>query len=114
MRYVTLRVPVKIGLPVGDAHWTSLQGYVEATYAHLVSVLGAPDRGSDDRKTDAEWRVSGGGVVATIYNYKNGPAYRGPEGTPVEAIAEWNVGGNSELALQLVGQLTGCPVRGWQ
>lgn len=88
---------------------TSLQGYVEAAYDDLVRVFGPPDEG-DGVKVDAEWALlSEDGSVATIYNYKDGVNYLGAdEGTPVEDITEWHIGGHSPSANVLVrGALRG-------
>jgi hypothetical protein len=50
--------------------------------------------GFDDYKSDAEWIVQfEDGLVATIYNYKNGMNYCGSEGTPTHRITDWNIGG---------------------
>ena len=74
---------------------TCLQGYINATYQELIDVFGKPTK-SDGYKVDAEWLIEfEDGTVATVYNWKNGPNYCGAEGTPVEYITEWNVGGNS-------------------
>ena len=73
---------------------TFLKGYVHATYAMLVEAFGEPMTG-DEYKTDVEWNILfRDGTVAAIYNWKNGPAYCGAEGTPVEQITHWNIGGN--------------------
>lgn len=79
-------------VPRSSAFGTSYVGYIEAAYDHLVEVVGEPHQGvSGDRKTDAEWGFKlRSGVIFTIYNYKNGPAYcrKGK----VEDIREWNIG----------------------
>ena len=61
----------------------------------LVQAFGEPLRHAGDlQKTDATWLVLfGDGVVADIYNYKNGHNYLGTtHGLRVEAITEWSVG----------------------
>lgn len=73
--------------------WSSLKGYVETTYDHIVSVLGPPMEGSD--KTTAEWCIENeSGLFATIYDYKE-------DSTP-KGMYRWHVGGRSPLATALV------------
>ena len=74
---------------------TSLQGYVHASYQDLVKAFGLPNQG-DQHKTDAEWWLRfDDGAVATIYNWKDGKKYLGPDGLDVEDIDGWHVGGHS-------------------
>ena len=76
-----------------DANGTCLQGYINAHYSQLVDIFGEPTE-SDGYKVDAEWYIEfEDGTVGTIYNWKNGPNYLGDEGTLVEYITQWNVGG---------------------
>lgn len=76
-----------------DIDGTHFMGYVRASYDELVSLFGQPTD-SDGYKVDAEWHVLfRDGAVATIYNWKNGRNYLGEDGTPVQRITEWNVGG---------------------
>lgn len=102
-------------LPV-DIDMTSLVGQVNVSYDELVSAFGKPLPG-DGYKTDAEWRVRfSDGSVATIYNWKNGPAYLGVEPEYVRLIRTWNVGGHNSAALQnindvLLTDLTGSATR---
>ena len=71
---------------------TSLQGELEASYQDLVKAFGLPNQG-DGYKTDAEWWLRfDDGAVATIYNWKNGKNYLGPDGLDVEDIDGWHVG----------------------
>lgn len=84
---------------------THLQGYVTANYADLCSLFGAPTE-SDGLKVDAEWQVQfTDGVVATIYNWKDGPNYMGKHGTPVHLITHWHVGGTSKHPVARIEQL---------
>ena len=87
-----------------DINGTSLQGQITAKYDELVRAFGPPMVGDED-KTDAEWAVQVNGTVATLYNWKNGPAYCGADGTPVERITQWNIGGRSYAAVELVERL---------
>lgn len=86
---------------------TSLIGYVVADYFKLKDMFGKPMGKSADNKSDAEWNILfDDGTVATIYNYKDGVAYRGRNsGTPKTKIRNWHVGGNSERAIELVKKL---------
>lgn len=82
-----------------------LKGKINITYAELKKVLGKPTKG-DDYKTDAEWSINfENGIGANIYNYKNGKNYNGKEGIPKTKITNWNIGGESQEAVNLVYQL---------
>lgn len=82
---------------------TCLQGYVDISYEKLVNAFGEPEEG-DGYKTDAEWVLRfEDSTVATIYNYKDGVNYNGPEeGIPTELIEDWHIGGVSKIAVQRV------------
>lgn len=84
---------------------TSLKGYVSTDYATLVEVFGEPHSDGDGYKVDAEWMLQfSNGVVATIYNYKDGRNYCGEDGLDVEDICDWHVGGKSSMADRTVDQ----------
>lgn len=77
-----------------DINGTSLCDYIRVSYANLVRVFGQPTSG-DGYKVDAEWILEfDDGVVATIYNYKDGRNYCGEEGLDVEFITDWHIGGH--------------------
>jgi hypothetical protein len=80
------------------------RGGVACDYNKLVQTFGQPSEHFDDFKSDAEWDLYfDDGSIVTIYNWKNGINYCGPEdGTPTELITEWNVGGNTPHATRLV------------
>lgn len=87
---------------------TSLQGYLDVSYAELVQAFGQPGPG-DGYKVDAEWTLMFEGaedgsepVAATIYNYKTGPNYGSEDALPVEDIRDWHIGGVSPDAVDLV------------
>jgi len=85
-----------------DTNGTCLQGEVNATYEELTNLFGAP-HGGDGYKVDAEWEIKfDDGRVATVYNWKDGRNYCGEQGTPVEQIAEWHVGGDNPMVVQRV------------
>jgi hypothetical protein len=83
---------------------TSLRGYVKCDYKTLIETFGEPDHECDGYKIDRQWILKfGDGTVATIYNYKNGKNYLGPQqGLEPEDIKEWHVGGKAKMAVTLV------------
>jgi hypothetical protein len=81
-----------------NAEGTCLQDYVTVGYKTIVERYGPPTT-SDGYKIDAEWIIEwDDGQVGTLYNWKNGKNYLGENGTPVERIKEWNIGGKSKIA----------------
>jgi len=85
---------------------TSLQGYIKCDYATLVQVFGKETSDGDGYKVDAEWGLEfSDGVVATIYNWKNGKNYCDDDGLEVSEMTEWNVGGYSKQAVANVTKL---------
>jgi hypothetical protein len=57
-------------------------------------MLGPPGNSFDNYKTDGEWVIEfENGVVATIYNWKDGKNYCGDKGLELEDIQEWHIGG---------------------
>lgn len=94
----------------GDPMDTHLQSEIECSYGLIVKAFGKPNRDSSaSEKCDAQWvmrfypfgqeftRVlmmgNDDGLVATIYNYKDGKRYLGRKGQPVSAIRNWHIGG---------------------
>ena len=89
-----------------DITGTHLQGYISTTYENIVSVLGKQHHNGDDYKVDAEWALKfEDGTIATLYNWKNGKNYCGDEGCDLEEITEWNIGGHSPRAVELLTDL---------
>lgn len=89
-----------------DITGTHLQGYISTTYENIVSVLGKQHYNGDDYKVDAEWALKfEDGTIATLYNWKNGKNYCGDEGCALEEITEWNIGGHSPRAVELLTDL---------
>lgn len=75
---------------------THLQGEIKCSYTMIKKAFGKPSEG-DGYKTDAEWDILfDDGLVATIYNYKNGRNYLGKKGTPKTRIENWHVGGRDQ------------------
>jgi len=90
-----------------NASGTWLQGTLVADYAKLVRAFGAPERGDYD-KSDANWCLRfDDGTLATIYNWKDGRAYCGENGTPTDQITEWHIGGDKERAVDYVNAILG-------
>lgn len=88
-----------------DSGGTYLLGEFSIGYAALVGAIGEPTSDGDGYKVDAEWGITfDNGVVATIYNYKDGPNYNDGEGL-VEDIRDWHIGGRDDRAVDLVRQL---------
>ena len=85
---------------------TGLQGYIIISYEELVNIFGNHQT-FDDYKTDAQWIVKfSDGVVATIYNYKNGVNYLGEDyGVPTKYITEWNVGGKTDKVVSRINNI---------
>lgn len=82
---------------------TSLQGYINCSYARLVEVFGEPTGVGDDYKSDAEWVVEfSNGTIATIYNYKTGKNYLGSHGQRTKDITDWHIGGEIIQVVELV------------
>lgn len=88
-----------------DVNFTSLQDCITADYEVLCAMFGEPMNG-DGRKVDAEWHIlfPDPEIVATIYNWKNGRNYRGPDGLDTKDIKDWHIGGHTALAAILVKQ----------
>ena len=97
-----------IEINIDDTH---LQGSILCSFSKLRKIFNEPMDG-DGCKTDAEWRILfDSGHVATIYNWKNGYAHLGEDGLNKADIVEWNVGGSSPEAMNLVARLIGTGVR---
>jgi len=93
---------VKINSNDIDINGTCYAGTVNSSYTNIVNKLGSPTDSFDDYKSDAEWYVEfEGGIVATIYNWKNGKNYCGEDGLEIHEITEWHIGG-SHMAVEWV------------
>ena len=86
---------------VKDIHTagTSLMGHLERVdFYRLIEVFGRPHK-ADEYKSDAGWDIEfDDGLVATIYNWKNGYNYNkdaddGDRGLQLTDMTHWNVGG---------------------
>lgn len=88
-----------------DTMCSSLKGYIDISFDELVEKLGKPTC-RDEYKTDAQWTLQfEDGIVASIYNYKNGRNYLGAGAPLTEEIKDWNIGGYKENAVIHVGFL---------
>lgn len=85
-----------------NTNLTCLQGEIHLSFQDLVDIFGQPEDISSTGKSDVQWAIEIDGVVATIYNWKNGPAYTGDDSIEVERIHEWNIGGHSQSAVMIV------------
>lgn len=83
---------------------SSLQGYIETSYADLVACFGEPNCNGDDYKVQKEWMIKfSGGVYATIYDWKEGDNYCGEgQGTHYTDVTDWHIGGSSSSAVAYV------------
>jgi hypothetical protein len=80
-----------------NANMTSYKGKVNITYAELVEIFGAPDRGPNDLgdKVTCNWELKfDDGTVATIYDWKMND-------TPMGEYM-WHIGGYSMDAVDRV------------
>jgi len=72
---------------------SNFKGQITCPFSLLITLFGQPEDG-DDSKMDAHWSIEfEDGVIATIYNWKNGINYCGRYATSVEDITKWNIGG---------------------
>ena len=89
-----------------DVNGTSYQGVISESFKNLLNAFGTPMGASDDGKVDVEWNVLfNDGVVATIYNWKNGPASMGSNGTNPVDIQTWHIGGKTVSAVYDVEEI---------
>ena len=67
----------------------------DVSYEDLMHVFGEPNpMAFDSCKSDAGWLTTSlHGYEINIYNWKDGPNYCGPQGTPVDRITRWNIAG---------------------
>ena len=70
-----------------------LQGHITCPFSLLITLFGQPEAG-DGETSDAQWSIEfDDGVIATLYNWKNGISYGGRLAPQVEQITKWNIGG---------------------
>jgi len=87
-----------------DMNGSYKQGELHASYEEIVKSFGEPLAG-DRYKTDAEWLIRfEDGELASVYNYKNGEAYNGKDGIPLDDIEDWSIGGFSPKVVQRIQQ----------
>ena len=91
---------IKVNDITNNINFTSLVGYVDATYEELAAVLGEAE--GDFDKSTAHWSIEDeNGTVATIYDWKT---YMTPVG-----VYSWHIGGHNKKALELVETLLNKP-----
>ena len=79
---------------------SNFKGQITCPFSLLITLFGQPEAG-DDSKMDAHWSIEfEDGVIATIYNWKNGRNWCG--GPEVEHITKWNIGGFNIAAVDHV------------
>ena len=89
----------KVNEPSIDTNGTSFSDDVSVSIDTIVDLFGEPELMSFG-KTDAEWNIEmDDGSVVTIYNWMNGENANGDEdGTPLELIYDWHLGGDVDSA----------------
>lgn len=90
---------MKKGLEV-NVNGTFLISEFQCDYHSLVRRIGPPHCDGDQYKVDVEWMFEEDGVVATIYNWKDGPNYTGHG--RIEDLEYWHIGGFDSRAEALV------------
>jgi hypothetical protein len=90
---------------IEDTVGTHLLDEIEIGYDKLVAKLGEPNELNDGYKTDAEWLVYTPVGIATIYNYKDGINYNGTDGTKVEDITNWHIGGYNNAVVDYIKKI---------
>jgi hypothetical protein len=79
---------------IAKANGTSLQGYIRATYSHLVRCFGEPIQ-TNCGKTNIEWVLeSDNGEIVTIYDWKVSR-----QAWDNDQLFQFNVGGKSNKVL---------------
>jgi len=92
----------------GESSGTCLQGNIVCSYSLIEDTFGPPEdlalfQGITDGKVDVEWVIKfEDDTIATIYNWKNGPMYRGPVGIDPKNNEDWHIGGHSPDAVSRV------------
>lgn len=92
----------KLSTDWSKCNGTCLRGHIDISYDELCAVFGTPTL-SDGHKTDAEWIiVLDDETVATIYNYKDGRNYLGPDGLDTQDIRDWHIGGHDHTVIATI------------
>ena len=89
-----------------DTSGTYLLDCINVSFYKLVEKLGTRSDFYDDYKSDAEWQiVFEDGLVASIYNYKDGVNYLGEDGILTKDIRDWHIGGKSEKVVERINHI---------
>jgi hypothetical protein len=90
---------------------THLVGKINTVFDVLLKVFGKPTRVPEAEQT-VEWTINiedpedeYNTIVATIYDWKIGKGYFGEDGLDLEEITEWNVGGKTHRAVELIEKI---------
>jgi len=90
---------------------TCYMGEIYCSYNEIIDSIGEPSEVFDNYKSDAEWCLEfDNGMVATIYNWKNGKNYCGEDGLDLKDIDEWHIGGSDP---SVVGWVTDFIKNSW-
>tara|TARA_A100001515_G_scaffold143523_1_gene144856 strand:- start:1222 stop:1575 length:354 start_codon:yes stop_codon:yes gene_type:complete len=84
-----------------DITGTHFQGEFYSTWDNLIERLGLPHCDGDGYKVDAQWIFQEDDVIATVYNWKDGPNYNNGEGS-VEDVTDWHIGGHDKRAVEMI------------
>ncbi|MCK9428671.1 MAG: hypothetical protein M0R17_01500 [Candidatus Omnitrophica bacterium] len=94
-----------------NSEGTHLIGKINTTYDVLLKVFGKPTSVPEDEQT-AIWIINiedpedeYNTIVATVYDWKIGKGYFGEDGLDLEDITEWNVGGKTHRAVELIEKI---------
>jgi len=88
-----------------EINGTCLRGDIEISYEKLVVLFGEPFDW-DGYKTDGTWVLKfSDGLIATIYNWKNGKKYLGKYGKDIRDIYHWHIGGHKDQVVKRVHTL---------
>ncbi|CAB4129370.1 hypothetical protein UFOVP118_10 [uncultured Caudovirales phage] len=81
---------------------THLLDEIKCSYQMIKDAFGLPNCG-DEYKIDAEWDIEfDDGLIATIYNWKDGKNYQGKNGTPKTRIEHWHIGGKDPIVVNRI------------
>ncbi len=89
------------------------RGYLPIFTANeLIKKIGMPTRQDNMDKVDFEWVISDSrNNIATIYNWKDGPAWFGQslQDSDYNVAREWHIGGHDNYAINMAYQLLNLP-----
>ena len=86
------------------------QGFLITTYDTLLGFFGEPMKDITflDNKIDAQFVIKfKDGLIATIYNWKDGQNYLGRDGKQVENIKKWYIGSHNIIVVNRIKKILG-------